>query len=66
MILWQWLPRRDEWVYATKGADGDDETSVNSRRAVLRGFKRREPRGTRFKWSNAEPRRFRPRVKKEK
>lgn len=58
--LWQWLPRHDEWAFVT-------ESAPEMQRAVLRGYKRRNPSGTRFKWTVGEPpRKYHPRAAKEK
>lgn len=58
--LWQWSARRDEWEFITTA-------TTDKAAAVLRGYKRRNPKGTRFKWMSTEerPKKFRTRAKKE-
>jgi hypothetical protein len=56
--LWQWSVRKDEWMQVTQAA-------CELRRVILRGHKRRNPRGTRFRWTPSQmpPRKFRARSK---
>jgi hypothetical protein len=47
--LWEWLPRRDEWVWMAEGPDDPER-----RRVLLRGYRKRAPRGTTFRWRNED------------
>ncbi len=57
--LWQWLPRHDDWLWLTV----DESDDADHRAVVLRGYRKRNPRGTRLKWKQGEdkPKRFRAR-----
>jgi hypothetical protein len=63
MILWQWSIKRDAWEFVTEANEPAQQA------AVLRGYKRRNPKGTRFRWCAKEqgaPKKFRRRTAKEK
>jgi hypothetical protein len=57
--LWRWSVPKDEWELITQAADANKQT-------VLRGYKRRDRKGIRFKWTAEQvpPRKFRTRTKK--
>ncbi len=56
--LWRWSHARDDWDFVTTATE--DKT-----KAVLRGYRRRDAKGVRFKWTDGDkPRRFRTRRKK--
>lgn len=57
--LWRWYPAKDDWELVTTATE-------DKRKVVLRGYKRRDAKGARFKWTDgAKPRKFRTRVKKD-
>jgi len=58
--LWRWSVPKDEWELITQATD-------ENRQTVLRGYKRRDRKGVRFKWTATQekPKKFRTRVKKE-
>ena len=56
--LWRWSAAKDVWEYAT-------QASPEHCRAVLRGYKRRDAKGVRWRWADdgVKPRKFRTRNK---
>lgn len=57
--LWRWSHVKDDWELVTTAA-------VDKCKTVLRGYKRRDAKGIRYKWSDgAKPKKFRTRTKKE-
>jgi hypothetical protein len=57
--LWRWSVKKDEWELLTTANDHNTMT-------VMRGYKRRDRKGVKFRWTDgAAPRKFRTRVKKE-
>lgn len=59
--LWQWSCKQDDWLWITQDVSGD----ADHRGVILRGHRRRNPRGTRLKWKEGteKPKRFRARRK---
>lgn len=58
--LWRWSVVKDEWEFVTQTMSGNTQI-------VLRGYKRRDRKGVRFKWTDGgAPKKFRTRTKKEK
>jgi hypothetical protein len=65
MTLWRWSVKHDVWDWTAECLTEDAET----RRKVLRGYKRRFPVGTVFRWTpdGAPPlKKYRKRMAKEK
>lgn len=55
--LWRWNRTKDEWELITTAAE-------DKCKAVLRGYKRRDAKGVRFKWTDGyKPKKFRTRSK---
>ena len=62
LTLWRWSPKQDSWVFELQSTEEHKALS-------LRGARRRNPRGTRFRWTEtAEPpaRKYRARAAKTK
>jgi len=59
-FLWQWLPNQDRWERVTECVDEAKQPFI------LRGYRRRNLRGTQFRWRTAEQgpptRRYRKRM----
>lgn len=59
MTLWQWSVKEDDWLLVTVAVGASEQLA-----AVLRGYKRRSPKGTRFRWTEGhKPKKFRTRRK---
>jgi len=60
-VLWQWSARYDRWDWLTESAHDEAQ-----RHAVLRGYRRRNPKGAKFRWKPKDegaPKKFRTRLK---
>lgn len=55
--LWRWSVVKDEWEYVTK-------STPENCKATLRGYKRRDAKGIKFRWTDGQkPKKFRTRRK---